>query len=125
MKLFIEREEFKKLNVGFGLDEGMYVIFMYTCTVLQVWTNTHTHITHTHTGLANPTKKFIVYYNERTSCGEWIVKLKKKTALYITFMSHDLIAFKVVCQGNPGHGSRFIENTAGEKLVSESMIIIL
>ena len=28
MKLFIEREEFKKLNVGFGLDEGMYVIFM-------------------------------------------------------------------------------------------------
>ena len=40
-------------------------------------------------------------------------------------MSHDLIAFKVVCQGNPGHGSRFIENTAGEKLVSESMIIIL
>ncbi|KAK6060172.1 hypothetical protein COOONC_02175, partial [Cooperia oncophora] len=25
---------------------------------------------------------------------------------------------KVTCEGSPGHGSKFIENTAGEKLVS-------
>ena len=50
--------------------------------------------------------------------------MNSKIALYVKFMSHDLIEFKVVCQGNPGHGSRFIENTAGEKLVSESIIIL-
>ncbi|GAB1600777.1 aminoacylase-1-like [Argonauta hians] len=64
MKLFLKREEFKQLNVGFVLDEG----------------------------LANPTEHFTVFNGER-SC--WWAKIK--------------------CPGNPGHGSRFIENNAAEK----------
>lgn len=28
---------------------------------------------------------------------------------------------KVICSGNPGHGSKFIENTAAEKLVCDLM----
>ena len=44
-------------------------------------------------GLANPTEEFTVYYGERMP---WWVK--------------------VTCSGNPGHGSRFIEGTAAEKL---------
>uniref|UniRef100_A0A8D0G1W9 N-acyl-aliphatic-L-amino acid amidohydrolase n=1 Tax=Sphenodon punctatus TaxID=8508 RepID=A0A8D0G1W9_SPHPU len=44
-------------------------------------------------GLANPTDTFTVFYGEK--CPWWI---------------------KVKAQGNPGHGSRFIENTAAEKL---------
>ncbi|KAL4239493.1 adenylate cyclase [Mactra antiquata] len=44
-------------------------------------------------GLANPTNAFTVFYGERVP---WWVRVK--------------------CHGNPGHGSRFIENTAAEKL---------
>uniref|UniRef100_A0A1W7RJG1 N-acyl-aliphatic-L-amino acid amidohydrolase n=1 Tax=Agkistrodon contortrix contortrix TaxID=8713 RepID=A0A1W7RJG1_AGKCO len=44
-------------------------------------------------GLANPTDTFTVFYGEK--CPWWI---------------------KVKVQGNPGHGSRFIENTAAEKM---------
>uniref|UniRef100_A0A8C0HH86 N-acyl-aliphatic-L-amino acid amidohydrolase n=1 Tax=Chelonoidis abingdonii TaxID=106734 RepID=A0A8C0HH86_CHEAB len=44
-------------------------------------------------GLANPTDAFTVFYGEK--CVWWI---------------------KVKCEGNPGHGSQFIENTAAEKL---------
>lgn len=65
MKLFVKHEEFKKLNVGLSLDEG----------------------------LANPTDAFTVFYGERSPW--WVL---------------------VRCPGNPGHGSRFIENTAAEKL---------
>ncbi|CAE1320151.1 ACY1 [Acanthosepion pharaonis] len=64
MKLFVETEEFKKMNLGFALDEG----------------------------LANPTEHFTVFYGERSPW--WL---------------------KIHCSGNPGHGSRFIENTAAEK----------
>ncbi|KAF6098438.1 aminoacylase 1 [Phyllostomus discolor] len=44
-------------------------------------------------GLANPTEAFTVFYSERSS---WWVQ--------------------VTCTGKPGHGSRFIEDTAAEKL---------
>jgi aminoacylase len=44
-------------------------------------------------GLANPTEAMSVYYGERSA--HWI---------------------EVTCLGNPGHGSRFIENTAVEKV---------
>ncbi|XP_072026052.1 aminoacylase-1-like isoform X2 [Amphiura filiformis] len=67
MKLFVDHPEFKKLNMGFGLDEG----------------------------LANPTEKFTVYYGERAVW--WLI---------------------VTCKGHPGHGSRFLEDTAAEKLQS-------
>lgn len=65
MKLFLDTEDFKKMNVGFALDEG----------------------------LANPTEAYTVFNGERNP---WWVH--------------------VCCPGNPGHGSRFIENNAAEKL---------
>ncbi|KAM9324366.1 aminoacylase-1-like [Gastrophryne carolinensis] len=46
-------------------------------------------------GLANPTEAFSVFYGEK--CVWWIT---------------------VHCRGDPGHGSRFIENTAASKLHS-------
>ncbi|VDM49434.1 unnamed protein product [Toxocara canis] len=65
MEKFVNDESFKKLNVGFALDEG----------------------------LASEEEAFKVHYGER--CPWWII---------------------VKCKGQPGHGSRFIENTAAEKL---------
>ncbi|XP_078270464.1 aminoacylase-1-like isoform X2 [Rhinoraja longicauda] len=65
MGKLIESEEFRALNIGFALDEG----------------------------LANPGETFTVFYGERNV---WWVSVR--------------------CPGNPGHGSRFIENTAGEKV---------
>ncbi|XP_055958164.1 aminoacylase-1 isoform X1 [Patella vulgata] len=63
--LFVHHDEFKKLNVGFALDEG----------------------------IANPGEEFRVFYGERSI---WWVQVK--------------------CQGQPGHGSQFIENTAAQKI---------
>ncbi|KAG7155623.1 Aminoacylase-1-like 3 [Homarus americanus] len=65
MAEFIETDIFKKLKVGFALDEGY----------------------------ANPTEKYTVFYGERTVL--WVY---------------------VKCPGQPGHGSQFLPNTAGEKL---------
>lgn len=65
MKKFVEMDDFKSLNVGFALDEG----------------------------LANPTDAFTVFYGERSVW--WL---------------------KVICKGPPGHGSRFVEDTVGEKM---------
>ena len=64
MKLFVETELFKSLNVGYVLDEG----------------------------LASEDDIIPVYYGERSKF--WI---------------------RVKCPGSPGHGSRFLENTAGAK----------
>ncbi|XP_051874484.1 aminoacylase-1A-like [Pristis pectinata] len=65
MGKLIKHEEFRALNIGFALDEG----------------------------LANPGDAFTVFYGERNV---WWVSVR--------------------CPGSPGHGSRFIENNAGEKL---------
>ncbi|RMX44798.1 hypothetical protein pdam_00016343 [Pocillopora damicornis] len=65
MEKFVEMDDFKSLNVGFALDEG----------------------------LANPTDAFTVFYGERSVW--WL---------------------KVICKGPPGHGSRFVEDTVGEKM---------
>lgn len=65
MQPFLKHEEFKKLNVGFVLDEG----------------------------LANPGEAFKLYYGERAP---WWIKFK--------------------AEGNVGHGSQFIKDTAGSKL---------
>lgn len=67
MEIFAEHPEFRALNPGITLDEG----------------------------LANPTEEFSVFYGEK--CVWWIT---------------------VHCRGDPGHGSRFIENTAASKLHS-------
>lgn len=66
MKLFVRTPEYKSLNVGFTLDEG----------------------------LASEGDTFKVFYGERNPW--WI---------------------KVSCEGTPGHGSKFQDNTAAEKLV--------
>uniref|UniRef100_A0A669QS98 N-acyl-aliphatic-L-amino acid amidohydrolase n=1 Tax=Phasianus colchicus TaxID=9054 RepID=A0A669QS98_PHACC len=65
MVMFLQRPEFKALNVGFALDEG----------------------------LASPSDTYSVFYGEKSP---WWIKVK--------------------CTGSPGHGSRFITNTAAEKL---------
>lgn len=64
MQKFVHTPEFKAMNVGFCLDEG----------------------------LAGPDEVIPVYYGERNVF--WV---------------------KITCPGSPGHGSRFLENTAGEK----------
>ncbi|KFW89595.1 Aminoacylase-1, partial [Phalacrocorax carbo] len=65
MEIFVQRPEFRALNVGFALDEG----------------------------LASPSDTFSVFYGEKSP---WWIKVK--------------------CMGSPGHGSRFISNTAAEKM---------
>ncbi|KHJ76308.1 peptidase dimerization domain protein [Oesophagostomum dentatum] len=65
MAKFCEMDEFRELNIGFVLDEG----------------------------LASESSEYKVYYAER--CPWWL---------------------KVTCTGSPGHGSKFISNTAAEKL---------
>ena len=64
MAKFVQSAQFKSLNVGFSLDEG----------------------------LAGPEEEIPLYYGER-----------------------NVFQVKITCQGSPGHGSRFLENTAGEK----------
>lgn len=64
MKLFVQTPEFKAMNVGFGLDEG----------------------------IAGPGEELPLFYGERNVF--WI---------------------RITCPGNTGHGSKFLENTAGEK----------
>ena len=65
MSKFVVSEEFRKMNLGLALDEG----------------------------LASPDDTIPVYYGERNVF--WV---------------------KFIVPGNPGHGSRFIEGTAGEKV---------
>ncbi|XP_068247489.1 aminoacylase-1-like [Palaemon carinicauda] len=65
MGMFVNTPVFKKMNVGFGLDEGY----------------------------SNPTEKFFVFYGQRNP-----------------------LPVMVRCQGQPGHGSQFLPNNAGEKL---------
>ena len=92
MGKFVEHEEFKRMNVGFGLDEG----------------------------LANPTEAFTVFNGERSGfckpadicvCSSYV---HQSDSFSITSLH---VGFTVTCPGNPGHGSRFIENTAAEKVV--------
>lgn len=65
MAKYVVSKEFKDLNIGFALDEG----------------------------LASPDETMPLFYGERNVF--WV---------------------KFHCPGNPGHGSRFIENTAAEKV---------
>jgi aminoacylase len=65
MKRLVVSEDFRRLNVGFALDEG----------------------------LASTDDVVPVYYGERCGFKTWFN-----------------------CTGNPGHGSQFIKDTAGEKI---------
>lgn len=66
MKVFIKTPEFKALNIGFSLDEG----------------------------ISSPTNNIKVFYGERAP---WWIKL--------------------IATGKTGHGSKFPEDAAAEKLV--------
>ena len=87
MQAFLRSEEWKELNVGFALDEG----------------------------LANPLDEFTVFFGERNP---WCKYLTQKLSSLWTYWNFFLLltGVKVSCPGNPGHGSRFIEGTAAEKL---------
>ena len=65
MAKYVVSKEFKDLNIGFAVDEG----------------------------LASEDNAIPLFYGERNAF--WV---------------------KFKCPGNPGHGSRFIENTAAEKV---------
>lgn len=80
MKSFALTEEFRKLNIGFALDEGLGMRF----------SSRHLFCIF----LASEDDTYKVFYGERVP---WWVK--------------------VTCGGSPGHGSKFIENTAAEKMV--------
>ena len=64
MQKFVRTPEFKTMNIGFSLDEG----------------------------LASLDVEIPLYYGER-----------------------NVFHLKITCPGNPRHGSRFLDNTAGEK----------
>lgn len=80
MKVFIETEAFRALNVGFHMDEG----------------------------LASPNDTYKVYNAERCPMSLLVLLLREK---------HPYAEAIVTCPGNPGHGSLYIENNAGEKIV--------
>lgn len=42
-----------------------------------------------------------------------------------SFNSYFVPGMDVICPGSPGHGSKFIKNTAGEKLVKSLLEIAL
>ena len=91
MGAFVQSDVFKKLNVGFCLDEG----------------------------LANPTDAFSVFYGERSAwCKLGYLLSMYSTICHFAHCDIVLIGFTITCPGNPGHGSRFIKNTAAEKVVS-------
>lgn len=64
MRCFVKHREFKDMNVGFALDEG----------------------------IASPTQVFNVFYDERSP-----------------------FSVEICCRGNPGHGSKFIVDSAPVK----------
>ena len=84
MAKYVLSKEFKDLNIGFALDEG----------------------------LASEDNKIPLFYGERNVY--WVKfkctgkqKIRQIVMIFSTF-------FCIL--GNPGHGSRFIENTAAEKV---------
>jgi aminoacylase len=87
MEKFITTDDFKNLNVGFSLDEGM----------------------------ASPNTDYLLFNGERFIWREFIRLLFCK--ILISTMFSEVV---VTCNGNPGHGSLLLDNTAGEK-VSRSL----
>ena len=86
MKMFVHSQEFKKMNIGLTLDEG----------------------------LASPTDEVPVYYGERNV---YWVKFKIAGEKVLSNLNREFVMNRLLNTliGNPGHGSRFIENTAAEK----------
>lgn len=90
-------------------------------------------------GLANPGEAFTVFYGERNPwCELKITTMQDKhtfdqdflisswfhvtTVKEVKSVFPSSIGITVHCPGNPGHGSRFVENTAAEKLVRVSVM---
>ena len=83
MQIFVKSQDFKDLNLGFTLDEG----------------------------LASENDIYRVYYAERCV---WCMFYHREVKQVHTIQ---FLGVCVSCKGSPGHGSRFIENDAGTKLV--------
>ena len=85
MRKFVHTPEFRELGVGFALDEG----------------------------IASPGEDFPIFYGERSGesgqIGEILQGRNEAIAPRKTFK------IRIVCPGSPGHGSMFLEDTAGEK----------
>lgn len=84
----------------------MSIMSMYTCAL----------------GLANPGEAFTVFYGERNPWCE--CETHPQTCWFSGNMKGEdkngscFSGITIHCPGSPGHGSRFVENTAAEKLVS-------
>lgn len=88
MAKFVTTQEFKDLNIGFSMDEG----------------------------IPSADDSFVVFYAERTTWSK--DQLKVKSTMCINYCGDRLIAeveFKI--NGNTGHGSILLKDTVGEKLV--------
>lgn len=86
MAKFVHTNDFKALNVGFCLDEG----------------------------IASPNDEFPIFYGERYVWGKHRIKLEiLKILTKITII---ISALKFNCTGTTGHASLFLDNTAIEKI---------
>lgn len=86
MMKFVLSQEFKRLNIGFALDEG----------------------------LASPDETVPVFYGERNVF--WVkFHCKGESEQRGTRLGASAVQ-NFLSPGNPGHGSRFIEGTAAEKV---------
>ena len=84
MAKYVLSKEFKDLNIGFALDEG----------------------------LASADNKIPLFYGERNVF--WVKFKCTGNKNFVKLSSWTKHFFGIL--GNPGHGSRFIENTAAEKV---------
>lgn len=107
MRIFVTTKDFTDMNVGVALDEG-------TSVASRSWVRFPTPTFFCETdrwkGLASPTDEFIVYYGERNPWCEF------ETCQTCQIWQMSGVRFKAT--GPTGHASRFIENTALDKLVS-------
>lgn len=92
MKAFVQSSTFEKLNVGFGLDEAAAYPFG---------------------------NSMFVFHAERTSCSELPCHCSANIlSIWVGFFSflYSISVLRMICQGQAGHGSMMIENTAGQKV---------
>ena len=133
MNVFVGLNDFKSLNVGFALDEGMTLgaslALKGHMVPLSIIHFLFIAFIQFHQGLQTQ-QKHLQYFMEK---GEYcvsdrisVINLLKCTLKWLQFFAVNIDFFhyyvnlgvKVTCKGSPGHGSRFIEGTAGEKMVS-------
>lgn len=89
MNVFVKTKDFEALNICFGLDEGM----------------------------ANPINEFSIFYGERFGWGKCIYLCTYMLQSYLKFCCFFFfVVIRFKCNGNTGHVSLFLENTAIQKV---------